>query len=64
MIVLEQTAQTLRADDLAVGVLRSRLNHPPAKPRVGTLVVVVLLPYLKIPPINVFEKLWDICDFL
>lgn len=42
MVVLEQTAQTLRADDLAVDVLRSRLYHPTAKPRVGTLVVVVL----------------------
>ena len=42
MVVLEQAAQTLRADDLAVRVLRSRLYHPPAKPGVGTFVVVVL----------------------
>lgn len=42
MVVFEQTALTLRADDLAIDVLLSRLYHPPAKPRVGTLVVVVL----------------------
>lgn len=42
MVVFEQTAQTLRADNLAIGVLRSQLYHPPTKPSVGTLVVVVL----------------------
>lgn len=42
MVVLEQTSQTLCADDLAVGVLRSRPYHSPAKSRVGALVVVVL----------------------
>ena len=42
VVVFEQTAQTLRADNLAIGVLRSQLYHPPTKPSVGTLVVVVL----------------------
>ena len=42
VVVCEQTAQTLRAGDLVVRVLRSRLYHPSAKPHVGLLLAVEL----------------------